>query len=464
MNLGTIGQGSIQISCCTLRGFAVPPQRRTAASFFAILVLATAVPTLLGAEAGPERRAMTMDTLVTDVLAHNPELKFYEAEVSVAKGQRVSAGTFSNPDVETTVGTKRVTTGGLSDEGVTWSLTVKQPFEWPGRMALRKAIASQQVELAELGLKQFKSALAGRARILAYNLAAARQNASAAKEVADRLKALREVLVQREPAGLAPILETRIIEATELTLERRASEAAIAENEALLQLNQLRGRPWTDALSVVLPELSFGPPPSVEALLAAADRNNFDLQVRRAELRQQGLKVSLSKNEAWPAVALGPYVFQEHARDVETQAGLSLSVPLPVWNRNAGAILSERAREIQASTSLALGQRQVERQIADKAFVYERCVEELGRWKPDAIQQFKEAAGIADQHYRLGAVPIATYVEIQKQYLDAVTALLDARRRALVSQQELELITGVNISKTASGRQATNSPLAGPRP
>jgi cobalt-zinc-cadmium efflux system outer membrane protein len=405
-----------------------------------------------------------MDALVADVLAHNPELRFYEAEVSVAKGQQVSAGTPPNPDVAATVGSKRVTSGGLSDEGVTWSLTVKQPFEWPGRISLRKAIATQQVGLAELGLEQFKSALASQARILAYNLAAARENASAAKEVADRLQTLREVLVQREPAGLAPILETRIIEATELTLERRASEAAIAENEALLQLNQLRGRPWTDALSIVPPDLSFDPPPSVEALFAAADRNNFELQVRRAELRQQGLKVSLSKNEAWPAVALGPYVFQEHAGDVETQAGLSLSVPLPVWNRNAGAIAAESAREIQATTSLVLGQRQVERQIADKAFVYKRCVEELGRWKADAIRQFKDAAALADQHYRLGAVPIAIYVELQKQYLDAVTALLDARRSALVAQQELALITGVDISKAASRRQGADSPLAAPNP
>jgi len=407
---------------------------------------------------------MTMDALVADVLAHNPELKFYEAEVSVTKGQRVSAGTFSNPEVETTVGSKRVTTGGLSDEGVTWSVTVKQPFEWPGRISLRKAIASQQLALAKLGLEQFKSALASRARILAYNLAAARETASAAKEVADRLKALREVLVQREPAGLAPILETRIIEATELTLERRASEAAIAENEALLQLNQLRGRPWRDAVSIVPPDLSFGPSPSVEALFAAADRNNFELQMRRAELRQQGLKVSLSKNEAWPAVAVGPYVFQEHAGGVETQAGLGLSVPLPLWNRNAGGIAAESAREIQATTSLVLGQRQVERQIADQAFVYRRSVEELGRWRPDAIRQFKDAAALADQHYRLGAVPIATYVELQKQYLDAVTALLDARRSALVAQQELELIAGVDISTVAIGRQGADSPLAAPKP
>ena len=59
--------------------------------------------------------------------------------------------------------------------------------------------------------------------------------------MADRFQALREVLVQRDPAGLTPLLETRVIEATELTMQRKASEATLATQAALLELNQLRG-------------------------------------------------------------------------------------------------------------------------------------------------------------------------------------------------------------------------------
>jgi cobalt-zinc-cadmium efflux system outer membrane protein len=60
-------------------------------------------------------------------------------------------------------------------------------------------------------------------RSLAYGLFAAQEKAAAAGEVADRFQALREVLVQRDSAGLTPQLETRIIEATELTMQRRAT-------------------------------------------------------------------------------------------------------------------------------------------------------------------------------------------------------------------------------------------------
>lgn len=58
---------------------------------------------------------------------------------------------------------------------------------------------------------------------------------------------------------------------------------------------------------------------------------------------------------------------------------------------------------------------------------------------------FPKAAELADRHYRLGAVPIATYVELQKQYLEAVEALLDTKREALDAGQQLGLLTGLDI-------------------
>src|SRR5207249_5147718 len=190
---------------------------------------------------------IVLDALVEDVLEHNPELNFYRAEIAAAQGERRTAATWANPEISTTVGQKQVRSGGLSDEGVAWSVTVQQTFEWPGRIPLRKAIANRQMQLAELGFAQFKVSLAARARTLAYGVFAAQKKAAAAKEVADRFRQLREVLVQRDPAGLTPQLETRIIEATELTLQRKSTEATLASQAALLELNQLRGLRWTNA-------------------------------------------------------------------------------------------------------------------------------------------------------------------------------------------------------------------------
>lgn len=428
----------------------------------ALLAGLTGVPRLSNAaESAPTNtntQSAALESLVADVLEHNPELNFYRAEIAAAKGERRTAAAWANPELSTTVGQKRVSSGGLSAEGVAWSVGVQQTFEWPGRIPLRKAIANHQTQLAELGFAQFKSSLAARTRTLAYGLFAAQEKAAAAKEVADRFQQLREVLVQRDSAGLTPQLETRIIEATELTLQRKATEAELASQAALLELNQLRGQSWTQTMKVESVKLAFSAAPDSVILLAAAQTNNFELRMRQVELEQQGFKVSLAKKDGYPAFTVGPYFAQEKAGDREQQVGIGLSLPLPLWNRNKGNVETATARQQQAETSMFVTQRTIERQIVQQAMTYQTKLAEMGKWRPESVDEFRKAAELADRHYRLGAVPIATYVELQKQYLEAVEALLDTRREALDAGQQIQLLTGLefNAVQTATPDKTPN--------
>jgi cobalt-zinc-cadmium efflux system outer membrane protein len=410
------------------------------------------------ASARTNAQGAALEALVAEVLEHNPELGFYRAEVAAAKGERRTAAAWANPEVSTTAGQKQVSGEGFSGEGAAWSVSVQQTFEWPGRIPLRKAVANRQIQLAELGLAQFKASLAARALTLAYNLFAAQEKAGAAKEVAERFRQLREVLVQRDPAGLTPQLETRIIEASELTLQRKATEAQLASQAALLELNQLRGQPWTEALKVESARLTFAAAPEPGVLLAAARTNNFEMRMRQVELEQQGFKVSLAKKEGYPAFTVGPYFSQENAGDREQQVGVGITLPIPLWKRNKGNIETATARQQQAETSMFVTQRTIERQIVQQALTYQTKLGEMEKWRPESVDEFRKAAELADRHYRLGAVPIATYVELQKQYLEAVEALLDTRREALDAGQQIQLLTGLefNAVQTAGADKSPN--------
>ncbi len=391
----------------------------------------------------PAMSSLSLDALVSEALGKNPELKFYEAELAAAKAGRKTAGNWANPEVSGGIGQKTVRGGGINDEGIAWSASIVQPFEWPGRIGLRKAIANRDVELAELGFARFKLALAGRTRALAYGLFAAQEKATAAGEVADRFQALREVLVQRDPAGLTPQLEARIIEATELTMQRKASDATLAAQAALLELNQLRGGAAKETIRVTPAELAFEPCAETETLLARARTNNFELRLRAVELAQQGFRVDLAKNERYPALAVGPTFSEEKVAGTREQIiGVSVSLPLPLWNRNGGNIDAAKARQTQAEVSLAVAQREVARKVFEAALTYETKLRAMAKWRPDSVQHFKEAAELADRHYRLGAVPISTYVELQKQYLEAVESLLETKQAALEAAVQLELLTG----------------------
>jgi cobalt-zinc-cadmium efflux system outer membrane protein len=402
---------------------------------------------VFGDEATPAEsntNSVTLDKLVTDALEKNPELNFYRAEIVAAKAGRKSAGLLPNPEVSGTVGRKtaRDFASGMSAEGVAWSVSVTQPFEWPGRIGLRKAIANRDVDLAELGYERFKVALAGRVRLLAYDLFAAQEKAATASEVAERFKALRDVLVQREPAGLTPLLETRVIEATELTMQRKASDAQLASQAAVLALNQLRGVTLNTNLSIARTDLKFRPTQELQTLMALAHTNNFELRLQAVELAQQGFRVALAKNERFPGISVGPTVSEENAFERERIIGVGVSFPLPLWNRNTANIEISKARQMQAETSFAVSQREVDRKVMEAALTYQTKVREMSQWRPDAVDQFRDAAELADRHYRLGAVPVSVYIELQKQYLEAVESLLDTKKEALEAAQKLELLTG----------------------
>ena len=76
------------------------------------------------------------------------------------------------------------------------------------------------------------------------------------------------------------MLESRVIEATEVVMHRKASEAMIELQAALLELNQLRGVAPTTAISVKQSRLHFLQSGDVEELLRLAGANNFELRAR----------------------------------------------------------------------------------------------------------------------------------------------------------------------------------------
>lgn len=385
--------------------------------------------------------------LVADVVANNPELRFYEAEIAAAKSGKISVGAWSDPEISLDLGRKRVRepNGVLAGEGTAWSVSVTQTFEWPGRLALRKAIANHQVELAEIGLAKYKAALAARAQTLAFGLYAAKTKAAALREVANRFTDLKDTFLARDPAGVTPLLETRVIEATELAHRRRATEAEVELQSALLELNQLRGAAAEAPLTVASGSCAFTDAPSNEELLRAAHENNFEFQMKRIELEQQGLEVRLARNERLPSISVRPFYSQETGEQKESTAGVGVSLPLPVSGRGRGTVAVAEAKKRQAETSILVAQRELDKEVLTTAFTFSVKVAEIRRNSGDAIDRFREAAQLADRHYRLGAVPVATYVELQNSYLDALEALLDTQREALESGLKLQQLTGLDF-------------------
>src|SRR5262245_44010615 len=242
--------------------------------------------------------AETPQRLVQQALQRNPELNFFAAEIAAAKGAVRTAGAVRNPELSTELGYKNSheSSGGLSGDGPILSLSVSQTFEYPGRIALRKAIANHDLVLAGLHLQQFRLTLAARVRLLAYAMTSAHDRTKAVQEIASRTQALEDVLKQRPLAGVAPQLDAQIISANLLSLKRQQRESILAEKTIASELNQLCDRS-ADAPLIVSASAIVFTAVSVPKLVDAARSDAFDIRIRQVELAQQGFKVALSKNE-----------------------------------------------------------------------------------------------------------------------------------------------------------------------
>lgn len=403
-----------------------------------------AAPGAGGETAAPEAETLDVAAVVAEVLERNAELAQLRSEVEAAVSESRAAGALEPPEITAGVGWKTVRSKGhLAGEGLAWSVAAVQTFEWPGRLALRKAIADRDLDLARLGLQRFEKAVAARARLLAARLYSAYERASSAEEVAGRFEELSEVLLARDAAGVAPRLEVHGMEASAVSLRKRATDAALEAQSALLELNLLAGRSPLRRLKVRRPTFSFRDIGRLEEVVDRALGSSFEIKARVLELERQGLKVELARNERLPAVTLGPTYSEERAAEVERIVGVTLELPLTVWGAGRSRVSAAEARRAQASAALLAARRGVEVRIVELATMYGLRTAALARWRQKPLERFRESARLADEHYRLGAVPAQTYTALQQQYLDALEAVLGSEQEALEAAYALETEAGL---------------------
>src|SRR5256886_14995016 len=159
--------------------------------------------------------ASSLDALVTEALARNPELNVYSSQIAAVKGGRRTAGEWQNPEASTEGGAKitRDYHGNTLGDGIVWTLGASQAFEYPGRVTLRKAIANHQIAVAELGLEGFRAALASRVRAGAFRAALGQAKADAPGEIVKPFDDLAPRLTKRPAAGVPQEAALRIIQA-----------------------------------------------------------------------------------------------------------------------------------------------------------------------------------------------------------------------------------------------------------
>ncbi|MBN8707967.1 MAG: hypothetical protein BGO12_20600 [Verrucomicrobia bacterium 61-8] len=405
----------------------------------AVAYLATA-PILFAQEAS----SVSIDSLVEAALQNNAELRSYEAEVAVAKGQRTQAGFFKNPEVSFEIGGREVrdSENVLQGNGTTMSISVMQTFQFPGKGTLQKAIANKNIEIAELGLEQFRLSLAGQVRVLAYEYLAAIAEANAAESVYKQSSELASQLNGQSNYGARLQIEIRLVQASLVELGAAIKDASLRREETRTQLNALLGRPQNLPLRIAA---SLSPPTrrfAESKLIFAAQNNNPLLKIRQRELERSARELTAARLDIAPDFAIGPFFSRDVAGDTEQNIGGAISATVPLWDWNIGNIQSAKARSTVAEALRVKAERDVEAQILSRLKAYDLTQRQLSQIPSGLLKDVQEASTLADTQFRNGSIGTQLYLDAQAAYLNALrasqNAVLDAWRTLL----DLNLLTG----------------------
>ena len=295
---------------------------------YRLLILSMTLP-LLGAA---REVNLSLAEMPGRVSAQHPGLRAARLAVEEARGRMTGAGRRSNPELGF-----EFKHDDRFREGMV-GLSFDQKFPLTARLRLEKQVSSFEVEAAQLEVAEQQRALIEQALQVAVKMLSLDQQRALRKQQVELAQKLADFAVKRAESGEMSALDAAQaqIDAQRAILDERLLEA---ERIALMgEIRPLLGIPASD--SVVL--TGALPKASMPEARKWTTRPDYQLALLKEKLATS--RIDLAHAGKWQDVSAGIFVEGERAEDEPGGlrrtpfAGVRVSVPLPIWNKNEGAV------------------------------------------------------------------------------------------------------------------------------
>jgi len=365
---------------------------------------------------------VTADQAVALYREHSPRLAANRAAIDVTAADLLDARIYPNPTLS--LSTTNITQGQDTFGHHQETLGVDVPILIGGQRGHRERAAEARIaaKRADIDVDQAKAELEIRRRFLA--LLAAQEKVTALAAAFDDAKAVRVIVAGRQQAGAKSPYE---LERTDLALAALASkrdEAVIAAAVASGALAQAVGLPDWQPRAVGAFQL-----PELAAPAAALGTDHPELVAGVAAQAVARSEQAVAHAEAVPTPSLQLQGFG--TTDPEGIAlTVGISIPLPLFDRNQGAIARARAQEHAAELEHHATTSELTADLT-RAIAIERARHAAAtQFEADAIERLPRVRTMAEASYRAGQGGIV-------ELLDALDAITEARLR------EIDLVAAV---------------------
>jgi cobalt-zinc-cadmium efflux system outer membrane protein len=238
-------------------------------------------------------------------------------------------------------------------------------------------------------------------------------------------------------------------EAPEFELIKAQVEVARASNEvqkastrlslAKTALNTLMGKSGSSPMEVAGKLESGRQDFSLEALIQKALEKHPLIQQQNYLVQRQARLVDEAKASRFPGVKVTGSYNREFDKD---WVGVGLSLPLPIWYQQQGAITTASAEKIRAEAELKNLQNETNRSVTEAYQDYVIASNLVQVFTKELLRQAEESRKISEISYREGASGILDVIDAQRTarqtFLDYQQALFELK----VAEAALERATG----------------------
>lgn len=365
--------------------------------------------------------ALSVDASAEYALKHNPTLAAARLRIAEARGRLDQSGRLRNPDLE--LDFTRHTTGREGSLGV----ALIQRFPLTARLRHEKAVTLAELAAAEAEVRDGERRLAAEVRTLAVKIIASRGQRELRARQQENSRELAGFLLKRAENGEASGVDAAQVDLETRQLELEALQLTAAEVSLAGELRLLLGEAGDVS---VTGNLSAPAPPRSGA--GIAERPDIQAAQHRAEAAQATARQQRASR--WEDVGVGATYSRERTVDepesIETEhiVGVKVSIPLPLWNNNAG-----RIREAEAAAARAAQEADAVRFTAGteassarrEMAALEKLVTEFDRQLLPKATEIEERIR---QQYAAGQSPLTEVLRARSQRLGLERQRLDALR------------------------------------
>ena len=382
------------------------------------LIWAILTVTAIPAVAEPAE-ILTYESMPSRIRSGNPTLAAARHSIGEALGRMKQSGRLPNPSFDTGLSHNVQNAEGSIEIGLT------QKFPLTNRLALEKEIGIAHVEAAEAEVRNVERLLIAEARSEFVTVLSIRQRRELLAKQKAYAEELASFILDASSRGEISSLDAASsrLAVLRLTTDERRLDAE--ETSALGKLRPLIGiAPATPiSLSGNIPQVTMP---------GTSSTNRPDLNAARIKANAAGTAIALEQARRRDDIEASVFAAGERSEDApdglenEGIIGIKLSIPLPFWNDNQGAIdeAEAHAKRRQAEvTAIATNIRHESRTALTEMKQWAALISEID---DTLIPLATEQTDLLETSYRQGQGDLQTILTSREQTLALRASKIDA--------------------------------------